>query len=67
MERDMSEEKRKELLRKSKDDFEEKMNRELLKQYNDLLNMSISAKVNDFEVSIESSRLEKARKMLANL
>jgi uncharacterized tellurite resistance protein B-like protein len=67
MDRDMDEEKRKKLIREAKDGFEEKLNRELIKQYNELLGMSLSANINDFKPKIESSRLEKARKMLANL
>jgi len=54
-------------LRESKSNFENQLNNELFKRYNSLLNMSIKAKIDDFKGEFESSRLEKAREMLANL
>jgi hypothetical protein len=67
MDTGMDESKLKEQLKKNKDEFESKLNKELIQRYNNLLNMSIKAKVTDFKVDFESSRLEKAREMLANL
>jgi len=67
MDRDMDDEKREKLIRKAKNDFEGKLKEELVDRYNDLLGMAISSKVNEYKTSFESSRLEKARKMLANL
>jgi hypothetical protein len=67
MESGMDADKMREQLRESKSKFENKLNKELIEKYNNLLNMSIKAKCEDIKVGFESSRLEKAREMLANL
>ena len=67
IESDMDPIKQKELIKKSKDDFEEKMNKEFVEHYNKLLGMSISAKVKDFSLNVESSRAKKAMEMLRDL
>jgi len=54
-------------LKDSKSKFEKQLNGELFKRYNALLDMSIKAKIDDFKGEFESSRLEKAREMLASL
>jgi len=63
---DLTEEE-KERLRKSKDNFESKMNTEFITKYNKLLNMSISAKLTDAPVKFESDRLNHAMELMKQL
>lgn len=67
IDRDMDDDKRRELINENREKFESSLQKELVERYNNLLGMSISAKVNDFKVSFESSRLEKAKEYLKNL
>lgn len=63
----MDEDKRKELLKKHKDKFEETLKKELIERYNSLLGMNISARVKDFKIKFDNSRLEAARGMLLSV
>ena len=67
LESNMDDEKKRELIMKNRDKFEESLDGELIKRYNRLLNMSISAKVKDVDVSVESSRALAALDYLRNL
>jgi len=67
VESNMDEDKRRELLKKHKDKFEESLQKELIDRYNKLLGMNISAKVKDFKLKFENSRLEAAREMLMSV
>lgn len=63
---DLSEEE-KAKLRKTKDNFESKMNTEFIARYNKLLDMSISAKLTDSNVKFESDRLNNAMELMKQL
>lgn len=67
MESGMGEDKLQQLASKNKDTFESGLNKELVQRYNNLLGMSISAKVSDIQIDFDSSRLMKAKQFLANL
>jgi len=67
MDSGMDKDKLKKQLKENKNSFEKQLNKELLEKYNNLLNISIKAKVDNFKGEFESSRLEKAREMLASL